>query len=69
VVWNLLGVLDLIVAVSIGAVVPLLFPGVVGEISTSAMTRLPLVLIPGFFVPGYLILHAIALLQTRPAAR
>jgi hypothetical protein len=68
VVWNLLGVLDLIVAVSIGAVVPLLFPGVVGEISTSAMTRLPLVLIPGFFVPGYLILHAIALLRARSAA-
>ena len=32
------------------------------------MTRLPLVLIPGFFVPGFMILHAIALAQSRRAA-
>jgi hypothetical protein len=61
-------ILDLIVAVTVGAVVPLLFPNVVGAIPTGAMTRLPLVLIPGFFVPGYLILHAIALAQARRVA-
>ena len=66
--WNVLGILDLIVAVTAGAVVPLLFPNVVGAIPTGAMTRLPLVLIPGFFVPGYLILHVIALAQARRAA-
>jgi hypothetical protein len=68
VTWNVLGVLDLIVAVSVGAIVPLLFPNVVSAIPMDAMTRLPLVLIPGFFVPGYIILHVIALAQSRRAA-
>ena len=68
VTWNVLGILDLIAAVTVGAVVPLLFPNVVSAIPTGAMTRLPLVLIPGFFVPGYLILHVIALAQARRAA-
>lgn len=68
VIWNALGILDLIVAVTVGAVVPLLFPNMVGAIPTGAMTRLPLVLIPGFFVPGYIILHVIALTQSRHAA-
>ena len=65
--WHVLGILDLIVAVTVGAAVPLLFPNLVGAIPTSAMTRLPLVLIPAFFVPGYLILHVIALAQSRGA--
>ncbi len=68
VLWNVLGILDLIVAVTAGAVVPLVFPNLVGAVPTGAMTRLPLVLIPGFFVPGYIILHAIALSQARAAA-
>jgi hypothetical protein len=68
VTWNALGIVDLIVAVTVGAAVPLLFPNVVGAIPTSAMTRIPLVLIPGFFVPGYIILHVIALAQSRRAA-
>ena len=68
VTWNVLGILDLVVAVSVGAVVPLLFPNAVSAIPTGAMTRLPLVLIPGFFVPGYLILHVIALAQARLTA-
>jgi hypothetical protein len=68
VTWNVLGILDLIVAVTVAAAVPLLFPNVAGAISTAAMARLPLVLIPGFFVPGYLILHVIALAQARRAA-
>ena len=66
VTWNVLGILDLIVAVSVAAAVPLLFPN--GAVSTAAMARLPLVLIPGFFVPGFLILHFIALAQARRAA-
>ena len=61
----MLGILDLVVAVTAGAVVPLLFPSLVGTAPTGAMARLPLVLIPGFFVPGYLILHTIALAQAR----
>jgi hypothetical protein len=67
-IWNVLGILDLIVAVTLGAVVPLLFPNVLSTMQTGAMARLPLVLIPGFFVPGYLILHVIALRQSRGAA-
>jgi hypothetical protein len=67
VVWNALGMLDLVVAVSIGALVPLLLP-LVGATSTGALARLPLVLIPGFFVPGYLILHVIALVHARRTA-
>ena len=66
VTWNVLGILDLIVAVSLAATVPLLFPN--GAVSTAAMARLPLVLIPGFFVPGFVILHLIALAQARRAA-
>ena len=65
VTWNVLGILDLIVAVTVGAVVPLLFPNVLSAIPTAAMTRIPLVLIPAFFVPGYVILHVIALAQSR----
>jgi hypothetical protein len=68
VTWNVLGILDLLVAVTVGAAVPLLFPNVGSAIPTGAMTRIPLVLIPGFFVPGYLILHVIALAQSRHAA-
>ena len=67
VTWNVLGIVDLIVAITVGAAVPLLFPN--GAISTAAMARLPLVLIPGFFVPGYLILHLIALAQARRSWR
>ena len=70
VTWNLLGILDLVVAVSVGAVVPLLLPGLASRVvSTGAMSQLPLVFIPGLFVPAFLILHAIALLQARRASR
>jgi hypothetical protein len=65
VIWNLLGILDLLVAVSAGAAVPLLFPNAASATSMDAMARLPLVLIPGFFVPGFLILHLTALAQAR----
>ncbi len=40
------GILDLTVAVSIGALVPLLAPNFYGAVSTAPMTQLPLVLIP-----------------------
>jgi hypothetical protein len=65
--WNVLGILDLVVAVTAGAAVPLLFSNAAGVGSTDAMAYLPLVLIPAFFVPGFLILHAIALVQAREA--
>jgi hypothetical protein len=63
VVWNLLGILDLIVAVGSGALGPLLGAGFARE--TNAMAHLPLVLIPAYFVPGFVILHLAALFQAR----
>src|SRR5262249_23459302 len=43
--WNLSGILDLTVAVSIGALVPLLVPNLYGAVSPAPMTQMPLVLI------------------------
>jgi hypothetical protein len=65
VAWNLSGILDLTVAVTIGALVPLLAPSLYGPVSTSPMAQLPLVLIPAFLVPTFLMLHLTALLQAR----
>ena len=65
VAWNLSGILDLAVAVSIGALVPLLAPNLYGAISTAPMAQLPLVLIPTYLVPTFLILHLTALFQAR----
>jgi hypothetical protein len=69
VAWNLSGILDLTVAVSIGALVPLLAPNFYGAVSTSPMTQLPLVLVPTFLVPTFLMLHLTALLQARRLGR
>ena len=63
--WNVSGILDLTVAVSIGALVPLLAPDFYGAVSTAPMSQLPLVLIPTYLVPTFLILHLTALLQAR----
>jgi hypothetical protein len=68
VAWNLSGILDLTVAVSIGALVPLLAPNFYGAVSTAPMTQLPLVLIPTYLVPTFLILHLTALFQARRLA-
>jgi hypothetical protein len=65
VLWNLLGILDLAVAVSIGALVPLLAPDLYRTVTTSPMAQLPLVLIPAFLVPTFLMLHLTALFQSR----
>ena len=65
VAWNLSGILDLTVALSIGALVPLLAPHFYGAVSTSPMTQLPLVLVPTFLVPTFLMLHLTALFQAR----
>jgi hypothetical protein len=39
--------------------------GAPGEVSTAPMQTLPLLLIPGFLVPLFLMLHAVALMQSR----
>jgi len=67
--WNILGILDLIVAVSIGAVSASLTTGAPGEISTAPMATLPLLLIPAFLVPLFFMLHTAALMQSRQLIR
>jgi hypothetical protein len=67
--WNVLGILDLIIAVSIGTVSAFLATGAPGEISTAPMATLPLLLIPAFLVPLFLMLHTAALMQSRRLIR
>lgn len=64
-VWNLLGILDLVVAVGIGGLSGALAAGTPGEITTAPMAVLPLVLIPAYLVPIFVMLHVTALYQAR----
>jgi hypothetical protein len=68
VVWNLLGLLDLVDAVGIGALSSALATGAAGEITTLPMAQLPLVLIPAYLVPIFFMLHLAALFQARHLA-
>ena len=68
IVWNLLGILDLTVAVTLGGLSSGIVPGLTGGVTTAAMAGLPLVLIPAFLVPLFIMLHLAALLQSRQHA-
>ena len=68
VVWNLLGILDLVVAVGVGGLSSALASGAAGEVTTGPMARLPLVLIPAYLVPLFVMLHLAALFQARRQA-
>jgi len=68
VLWNILGILDLGVAVTTGALNRALATGAAGEITTAPMAELPLLLIPGFLVPLFIMLHLTALFQARRLA-
>lgn len=63
--WNVLGILDLVIAVCMGALSAMLAGGIPGKISTAPMATLPLLLIPAFQVPLFLMLHITALMQSR----
>lgn len=67
--WNVLGILDLVVAITLGTLLATLATGAPGEISTAPMATLPLLLIPAFLVPVFLMLHAAALMQSRRLIR
>ena len=67
--WNVLGILDLLIAVSIGAASVFFATGAPGEISAAPMATLPELLIPAFLVPLFLMLHTAALLQSRQLIR
>jgi hypothetical protein len=64
-IWNLLGIFDLVVAVGTGATASGMALGVYGEITTGPMAQMPLVLVPGFLVPCFVMLHLTALFQAR----
>ena len=70
-VWNAFGMLDLIVAVSLGVTsangspIQLIHAGV----GSAAMTRLPWSLIPTVLVPYFLFSHALVFAQVRARAR
>jgi hypothetical protein len=68
VIWNLLGILDLFVAVGTGALSQLFTTGAAGEVTTTPMAQMPLVLIPAFLVPFFVMLHVTALYQAKDAA-
>lgn len=65
VVWNLLGIFDLVVAVSTGVLSSGFVAGLAGEVTTGPMAQLPLVLIPAYFVPLFIMFHLTALFQSR----
>jgi hypothetical protein len=62
VIWNLLGLADLVMAVTLGVLASASPIGILAtEVTTAPMGRFPLSLIPTFFVPLLMILHLIAL--------
>jgi hypothetical protein len=62
ILWQLLGITDLVNAVGMGVAAQFINPH---GISTSAMTVLPMSLIPTFAVPLFMILHFISIAQAR----
>jgi hypothetical protein len=60
--WQLLGIADLVNAVGMGVAARFINPH---GIATSAMTVLPMSLIPTFAVPLFMILHFISIAQAR----
>lgn len=70
--WNILGIVDFFVAISMGTLCSGFVPEItklMGGLTTSPMARLPLVLIPAYMVPFFTMLHLTALFQSRQLAR
>ncbi len=68
VAWNVLGILDQFVAVGLGAFGPRLGPDLPSTVTIASMAHLPLVLIPAYLVPVFIMLHLAALFQARRLA-
>jgi hypothetical protein len=62
ILWQLLGITDLVFAVGLGTTARLLSPD---GASMAPMTMLPLSLVPTFLVPLFLIFHVISIMQAR----
>ena len=70
--WNVLGLLDLLVAVGMGTGVlaPILMPELGTRVpAAAAMGVFPMLLVPAFAVPVSILLHLIALSRLRTATR
>ena len=66
VVWNVLGIVDLVLAVSLGVLASPTPVGILaGDVTTRLMAVFPLSLIPTFLVPLFLIFHLICLGRVR----
>src|SRR5438445_5112930 len=68
-IWNILGIVDFIVAVSMGTLSSGFIHGLPLNVTSSAMAQLPLILIPAYMVPFFIMLHSTALFQARQTAR
>jgi hypothetical protein len=68
VIWNLLGILDLVLAPGNAALLQAQATGAAGEVTVAPMALLPLLLIPAYLVPLFIMLHLSALLQARRVA-
>jgi hypothetical protein len=72
VTWNILGIFDFVIAVTMGTLCSGAFPEItrlIGGATTGAVAQLPLVLIPAYMVPLFTMLHCTALFQARRMAR
>jgi hypothetical protein len=66
--WNVFGILDLVVAVGTGTLSSGIVPGLT-DVRSTPMSHMPLVLIPAFLVPLFVMLHLTALFQWWQARR
>jgi hypothetical protein len=68
VLWNLLGILDFVVALTAGTLMSGAWPHLIGDgPSTGLMREFPLAMIPTFLVPLFSMLHLSAIFQSRAA--
>lgn len=70
--WNILGIVDFVIAFTTATLSSGFFPGItrfLGGVTASPMAQLPLVLIPAYMVPFFIMLHFTALAQARQLAR
>jgi hypothetical protein len=62
VTWQVLGMIDLVMAVTLGTTAGLIHPH---GVPTAAMTVLPLSIVPTFLVPLLLMVHIVLIAQAR----
>jgi hypothetical protein len=65
VIWNLLGILDLIGAIGRAAANQMLATGAAGEVTVAPRAQMPQLLVPAYLVPLFFIWHLTALFQAR----